>query len=344
MKKLDLFLFGAGASHGARSVDSPPLGANLHRYVLDYLCVPKVWRELGILEEPADGTRTDTIRLRLKDELKAARSYEELVTQLIQRGERDLLEKLNLLMAYSLTPPISEDPKFDNAFVEKPDLYDRFIHKHFPNMSALETACFITLNYDCLLERALCRCYHHLSDPNELRCSCSHIDYQLHAQSDDIFKIKVFKPHGSINWIADVTLGDQPYVPDTVVTISQDDSEEWTRIAVLNSPKHHGHAKIAVAHYSPKKKAQINRDLLKEIRRRSLRQVEQATSLTIIGVHMPSKPGDDPFLDDFFDLASRRAQNGLPVYFINIWEAELREASSRGFIPKHSTFADYVEH
>lgn len=172
MKKLDLFLFGAGASHGARSVDSPPLGTNLHIYVRDYLCVPKVWRELGILEEPADGTRTAKIRLRLKDALKAARDYEDLVTKLMKRG-KSWPEKLNLLMAYSLTPPINDDPKFDNAFVEKPDVYDQFIRKRFPNMSALEAACFITLNYDCLLERALCRCYHHPADPNELRCSCS---------------------------------------------------------------------------------------------------------------------------------------------------------------------------
>lgn len=139
-----------------------------------------------------------------------------------------------------------------------------------------------------------------------------------------------------------MTLGDQPYILDTVATIDQDDSEEWTRIDVVDSPKHKSHAKIAVAHYAREKKAQINRDLLKTIRCHSLKQVEQAISLTIIGVQMPSKPGDDPFLDDFFDLASRRAQSGLTVYFINISEAQLWKASSRGFIPKHLTFADYV--
>jgi hypothetical protein len=205
----------------------PPLGANLHHYVLDYLCLPKA--ELGILEEPADGTRTKETRLRLKQLLKSSNSYEQLVTQLRQNNEGELLKKLNLLMAYALTPPRNDDPRKDNAFVEKADLYDDFLNRRFLNRATLQTACFITLNYDCLLERALCRCYHHPPDPNELRCLCSHIDYQLHAQSDDIFKIKVFKPHGSINWIADVTLGDQPYVPDTVVTIDQDDSEDMDK-------------------------------------------------------------------------------------------------------------------
>lgn len=340
MQKLDLFLFGAGASHGARPVDFPPLGATLHHYLLNYLYLPKA--ELGILEEPADGTRTDKTRSHLKQLLEATNSYEQLVDQLRRRCERDLLEKLNLLMAYALTPPINDDSKVDNAFVEKVDLYDRFLLKHFPKRGTLQTACFITLNYDCLLERALCRCYHHPPDPKELRCLCSHIDYQLHPPSNDIPKIKVLKPHGSINWIADVTLGDQPYVQDPVVTIDQDDTEEWTRINVVDSPRHKGHAKIAVAHYAQKKEAQINAGLLKTIRGLSLKQVERSTTITIIGIHIPNNPIDDPFLDEFFDLARRRSQTGLPVYFVNNCGAELREASSRGFIPQKSTFEEYV--
>ena len=132
MQKLDLFLFGAGASHGARFVDPPPLGADLHHYVLDYLCLPKAWGELGVLEEPADGTRTENTRLNLKQRLTAANSYEQLVDQLRRRNERDLLQKLNLLMAYALTPPINDNSKVDNAFAEKIDLYDRFLLKHFP--------------------------------------------------------------------------------------------------------------------------------------------------------------------------------------------------------------------
>jgi hypothetical protein len=69
--------------------------------------------------------------LKLKQRLEAANSYEQLVDQLRQRDERDLLEKLNLLMAYALTPPINSGPKVDNAFVEKADHYDRFLLKHF---------------------------------------------------------------------------------------------------------------------------------------------------------------------------------------------------------------------
>jgi hypothetical protein len=342
MQELDLFLFGAGASHGARSVDSPPLGARLHHYVLDYLCLPIAWRELGILEEPADGTRTDKTRLQLKQLLETTNSYEQLVSQLRRRGERDLLEKLNLLMAYALTPPINDNPKVDNAFVKKIDHYDRFFLKHFYNREKLQTACFITLNYDCLLERALCRNYHRPPDPNELQCLCSRIDYRLYPLQNHTPGIEVLKPHGSINWVADVTDGDEMYVQRSVVTILQGNTKEWTRINVVDSPQHKGHAEIAVAHYAPEKEAQINPDLLKKIRDLSLKRIKQSTALTIIGVHIPSNPSDDPFLDEFLNLASCHARNGLPVCFVNICEGELREASSRGFTPKKCTFEEYV--
>jgi hypothetical protein len=280
--------------------------------------------------------------------LKTANSYEQLVNQLRQRHERDLLKKLNLLMAYALTPPINDDPKVDNAFVEKIDLYDRFFLKHFSNRETLRTACFLTLNYDCLLERALCRCYHRSPDPNELQCLCSRIDYQLYPLQNDTLGIEVLKPHGSINWVADATLGKEPYVQRPVETILQGDISEWTQINAVDSPQHKGHAEIAVAHYAPEKEPQINPGLLKRIQNRSLEQIRQSTTLTIIGVHIPSNllpghPSEDPFLGEFLNVASCRAGNGLPVYFVNISDSELREASSRGFTSKKCTFEGYVD-
>lgn len=341
MQKLDLFLFGAGASHGARSVDPPPLGAGLHHYVLDYLCLPKAWEELGGLEEPEDWPPTEKTRLHLKQLLETANSYEQLVDQLIKRrDERDLLKKLNLLMAYALTPPINDDPKKDNAFVEKADFYDRFLYKHFPNRRMLQTACFITINYDCLLERALCRCYHRSPDPRELQCLCRHIDYRLRRLDNNVPGIEVLKPHGSINWIADVTDGDEMYVQRPVETIRHGNTREYARIKVVDSPT--GHEEIVVAHYAPGKKAQINLVLLKTIRGHSLERVNQASTLTIIGVHIPISPSDDPFLDEFLALASHRARNGLRVYFVNLCDSELREASSRGFMSKKCTFEGYI--
>jgi hypothetical protein len=242
---------------------------------------------------------------------------------------------------------LTDDPKVDNAFVKKIDLYDRFLLKHFPTRETLQTACFITLNYDCLLERALCRCYHRSPDPNELRCLCSHINYRLRPQRTDILSIEVLKPHGSINWVADVTGGSAMYVQRPIVSISQGAPDEWATINAVDSPKHKGHAEIAVAHYAPEKKPQINPGLLKIIRDLSLERISQSTTLTIIGVHIPSNPlpgnpSEDPFLDKFLNMASDRASNSLPVYFVNVSNSELREASSRGFTPIECTFEEYV--
>ena len=231
----------------------------------------------------------------------------------------------------------------DNAFVEKVDLYDRFLLKHFPNRETLRATCFITLNYDCLLERALCRCYHRSPDPNEIQCLCSRIDYRLHPPQNNIPGIEVLKPHGSINWVPDETLGNEMYVQRPVTTILQGNTQEYTEINAVDSPQHKGDIDIVVAHYAPEKEAQINPGLLKRIRDLSLERLRQSTTLTIIGVHIPDNPTDDPFLYEFLNVASDRAGNGLPVYFVNVSDSELRKASSRGFTPMKWTFERYID-
>ena len=118
-----LFLFGAGASAGARH-PSPPLGHQLHEYVRRYL--EEAEDKLSILEEPQDGIETDQVRQELKEYLHSAQSYESLVDKL-RVADEPLVKKLNLLMAYSLSPPINDDPKVDDEFVEKPDEYDELL-------------------------------------------------------------------------------------------------------------------------------------------------------------------------------------------------------------------------
>ena len=132
------------------------------------------------------------------------------------------------------------------------------------------------------------------------------------------------------------------YVQRPVTTIIQGNTQEYTEINAVDSPQHKGDTDIVVAHYAPEKEAQINPGLLRKIRNLSLERISQSTALTIIGVHIPINPSDDPFLDEFLDLASRRARNGLSVCFVNICEDELREASARGFTPEKCTFEKYV--
>src|SRR6185437_733223 len=111
---------------------------------------------------------------------------------------------------------------------------------------------FITLNYDCLLERAICRSYHQEPDATAQQCLCEHVNYRL---DDSPSGIEVLKPHGSISWAADVTLGDGTLQKDSPIpivgTIYQRHIMEWTKVDPLRSPE--GHIDIVVAHYAPLK-------------------------------------------------------------------------------------------
>ncbi len=95
-----VFVFGAGASHGART-PSPPLGKDLHHYVRKYLC--SAWGELHHLEEDAWPPK-ETVRQELRRRVNSSMPFEFLIGQLIgMRQEWHLLQKLNLPMAYALT-------------------------------------------------------------------------------------------------------------------------------------------------------------------------------------------------------------------------------------------------
>jgi hypothetical protein len=141
-------LFGAGASAGARSEPRPPLGHELLKYVADYL-------------EEKVGELVEWDLSKLKDRIvtEPSRSFEHLANHLSSCRERDLLTQLNFLMACAMTPPLNDDPRVNDAFIEQRDVYDDFLQKNFATNNERFHASFITLNYDCLLERAICRSF-----------------------------------------------------------------------------------------------------------------------------------------------------------------------------------------
>ncbi|MDR4485755.1 MAG: hypothetical protein R3B95_21625 [Nitrospirales bacterium] len=271
-----VYVIGAGASHGARDQDPPPLGCNLHHYVRKYLL--KAWTELDILEEPADGSRTDNKRNYLKCELAKASSYESLVGELSDSNP-DLLQKLNLLMAYALMPPRPPsmgdpigDPKVDDAFKENLDLYDIWLEKILESDSCHKVS-FVSLNYDCLLERAICRSLG--EQPEEGSCLCKSVNYRLDEQDSGF---EVLKPHGSINWVHDERDYGVPLTRGSAIPLDQIDAMgrmSWANIKAVNSPK--GHEDIIIAHYAPGKEAQANPGTLQKIRDLALERIRKAS-------------------------------------------------------------------
>ena len=334
-----VILFGAGASYGARREPRPRLGSQLHDYVRDYL--KAVWSELNDLED-SDGTRTSHVRKELDRRLQGAISFEALVNDLLIQQNFSLLQKLNALMAYALTPPINNNPRVDNSFVEQPDMYDRFLSKNFPASGSLRSSSFITLNYDCLLERAICRSYHQEPDPIARQCLCEHVNYRL---DDNSSGIEVLKPHGSINWVADVTLGDGRLEADSPIpivgTIHEGHIMEWTKVDPLPSPE--GHTDIVVAHYAPLKIPQASPNLLQKIRSLANARARDAAFIEIVGVHLPPDPSDDPFLSDLLELMKRNEQADCRVVYVNPDPDEIERARDYyHFEVVEKTFQDYV--
>ena len=178
-----VILFGAGASHGARQTPCPPLGYKLHNYVREYLREARA--ELNHLED-TDGTRTYLVRDEIDRRLHEAISFEALVNDLLEEQNFSLLQKVNALMACALTPPINDDLRVDDSFVEKSDTYDSFLSKNFPAIESLQSSSFITLNYDCLLERAICRSYHQEPNAKAHQCLCEHVNYRLDQRSSGV--------------------------------------------------------------------------------------------------------------------------------------------------------------
>ena len=330
-------LFGAGASYGARPEPRPPLGYRLHKYVRDYLKAS--WSELNPLE---DGNGTQ-VRTELDRRLHGAISFEALVNELLAQKNFLLLQNLNALMAYALTPPINDDPRADESFVEKPDRYDSFLSKNYPESGSLRSSSFITLNYDCLFERAICRYEHHESSAVTQRCLCEHVNYRL---NEDTSGIEVLKPHGSINWVADVTLGDgklDQHEPIPLVgTIHQGYTMEWTKVSPLSSPK--GHTDIVVAHYALGKKPQANPDLLQKIRDLANTRISDAAFIEIIGVHLPLDQSDDPFLWNLLKLMANKVNAHCQVIYVNPDKDEIKRAMDYyHFETVQKAFHDYVE-
>lgn len=285
------------------------------------------------------------MRTELDRRLSKALSFEALVNELLAQKNFLLLQNLNALMAYALTPPINDDPRTDESFIEKTDTYDDFLSKNYPEGQSIRNTSFITLNYDCLFERAICRYLHQESSASAQQCLCKHVNYRL---NQDASGIEVLKPHGSINWVADVTLGegnlDQHQPIPVVVTIRQGDTLEWTKVSPVSSPKNQGHTDIVVAHYALGKKPQANPNLLQDIRNFSNTRVSDASFIEIIGVHLPLDQSDDPFLWSLLKLMTNKVKADCQVIYVNPDDDEIKKAKDYyHFETVRKTFRDYVK-
>lgn len=342
-------LFGAGASYGARPELRPPLGKYLHEYVARYL--EKAWGELEEWDSFDGNTASKPIRYasrdRLKRLLKNTQSFESLVNRLSQSNEGDLLAKLNFLMACALTPPVfpvipNDDPKVDDAFIERRDIYDVFLEKNCTVTNGQSDTSFITLNYDCLLERAICRVFYdgRLID-GETQSLCRHVDYCIGGEEAQ--SVEVLKPHGSINWLGNLLGSDNEdgTIPITV-RFERQGRPTYREIDVVSSPYGRDPEALIIAHYAPRKNPQANPDLLVTLQERAKSRICAATYVEIIGIHLPTDPVDDPFLWDVLE-GMRRREGKVDVIYVNPNPDELKRANDYyNFQTVEMGFEDYA--
>lgn len=346
-----IVLFGAGASHGARPEPCPPLGAQLHEYVGRYLrkkCSElRKWDSYDVTTDSEAATHG--VRYKLKQLLANAESFEQLANCLSKPHQRDLLAKLNFLMAGAMTPPIfplipHSEPRVDDAFLERPDVYDVFLEKQFATGQEWPNTSFITLNYDCLLERAICRVLFGGPVEGESQCLCRHVNYCIGEKGER--PIEVLKPHGSINWIGDIegSANDDGTIPITC-SIEANGRPSYKKVQSVASPIHRDSEELIVATFSPGKEPQANPELLSRIQGRAKSRVRAAVLVEIIGIHLPNEDSnDDPFLSELFELIANKAKTGCRVIYVNIADGELKRAKDRyDFEAVQKTFREYVE-
>lgn len=344
-------LFGAGASHGARDEARPPVGNKLHEYVAAYL--EKKFRELREWDShdvTTDSmTATHGVRNKLKQLLANAQSYEGLAGRLSECNEWNLLTKLNFLMAGAMTPPLfpltpDDEPRVDDSFIEQRDVYDAFVEKRFATSEEWAKTSFITLNYDCLLERAICRVLFKGPQEGESRCLCRHVNYCLRAEGDQ--PIEVLKPHGSINWVGDL-VGSANNEGTILIThsLEPDGRPSYKQVQSVPSSIRRDPDELIIATYAPGKRPQANPELLSSIQERSKSRAQGALLVEIIGVHLPTGDAiEDPFLSDLLELMANKVKTGCRVIYVNPNEAEIKIAEDQyHFETVPLKFREYVE-
>lgn len=346
-----IMLFGAGASHGARLEHRPPLGTTLHDYVERYLGKKfselREWDSYDVTTDSV--TASHGVRNELKQLFANVQPFERLAAHLSERQEWDLLAKLNFLMAGSMTPPMfplirNDEPRVDDSFIEQPDIYDAFLRKSFATSQEWSNASFVTLNYDCLLERAICRVLFDGPHDGESQCLCTHVNYCIGEKGDR--PIEVLKPHGSINWIGDLegSVNDDGTIPITH-SLEADGRPSYKQVQSVASPIGRDPDELIIATYAPGKRPQANPELLLRIQEGAKSRAREAVLVEIIGIHLPHEnANDDPFLCELLGLMASKAKTGCRVIYVNPVDEEIKRAKHHyHFETAQKTFRDYVD-
>ncbi len=337
LRKL-IVILGAGASHGARDGHAPPLGKDLLHYLDRYLHLVE---HEATLNDSGLPFREDGEMSKLRSLLNAGKEHHWTYEQLIDHELRtydpysENLSLLNRLLVAAFSPPPASYhppiPRLDEAFTDRPDLYDHFLQGLRLKRLDSRNLTFITMNYDLLLEQALLR-------------TGDAFDYFLPAynriQGSGFLKI-----HGSINWwgnfgpFRQLQQGEAVPYDLTLTTLGKD----YKDIRVEKDPYD---ACIAVdtgdpiiAHYAQGKPAYVNARSLAGIRRKAAAECMAAAEALIIGVHPPVSSREDETLWEMFTSLKARQ---VPTRYVGLPPDTDTVAEVWRFQPVPMAFRDFV--
>ena len=226
-------------------------------------------------------------------------NYEQLLSKLT-RDERICLQRL-LLIAFT---DLSERKiEVDFGFANEPDGYDELIKRL--GVSTPEWA-IISLNYDLLLEEALRR--------SEVNLVYPHFPFYYGKNHHSDSALRVYKPHGSINFFAhgDFKFFHKEPPPDAdrgrptefdfkengdvtprfpIVMAGMAGAENVLHVA------QQGQTSFPVmANYTHGKDADVNDGTLGDVRREAMQVCHAAEEIIIVGVRPVLDGVDDPFI------------------------------------------------
>lgn len=308
-----ILFIGAGASCGARPKNPPPMGGsqltewlkNQCQFILKqfnqepYIYDPS--RVLNIFKD-AEKIFSSNLYMHIKD-------YEDLLKEFVKNNEYGNLYVFQMIIVLLFSAGRGKNPIQNNCFQKQKDLYDDLIE--IKNINSSWVA--ISQNYDLLLEEAVER---------KGFIPQYHGFYSDIADKEDI---KIFKPHGSINFSSspDIRFSSSMLVDTPIPTrfehitymLSKKESSssiEYNDYAVEYPHLNAGlsyidfffhadfmNAKTIMANYMEGKYSKANFNLLETIRRAAINHISSNSEILIIGVKPIFDDKDDPFAAKF---------------------------------------------
>ncbi|MHA1271783.1 MAG: SIR2 family protein [Candidatus Helarchaeota archaeon] len=299
-----VFLFGAGASFGAKAVDPfpPPLGKDLYKELVK-------WNK----------DRWDSIPIEVKNRFNSSDNFEDGMEVILSKYDDWIQDLWRDLACFFARYKIS---------AQREDSYSRLIDA-LVEINKIKTTIFSTINYDCLLEQALKlrnNLVNYLLDIQEVSRN-----YMLEFSQK---KVNVIKLHGSCNFVPDERMmsGMKQYVRFRTAAkfnpiIKSIENDQVPTYCSGNNPLY-----PAMVIYTREKIAQIGGRLLERLQKLWASVIYRAETVVVIGVYPNTE--DNYIWNPLASTTAKLLYIGKEEVF-NKWRSENRGSRPSKFLNSH---------